>query len=45
MNIIKNIHELIKTLECDSLNFLETIEPGYKKEIKTVKIKKHCPTS
>jgi hypothetical protein len=36
--------ELIKTLECDSLDFLETIEPGYGKEIENIKIKKHCPS-
>lgn len=36
--------ELIKTLECDSLDFLETIEHEYEKEIENVKIKKHCPS-
>ena len=43
MKIIKNIEELIKTLECDSLNFLETIEPEYEREIENLKMKKHCP--
>ena len=41
--MIKNIDELIKTLECDSLNFLETIEQKYEKEIENLKRKKHCP--
>ena len=44
MSIIKNISELIETLECDSLNFLETIEHGYEREIENVKVEKHCPS-
>jgi len=34
--------ELIKTLECDELKFLETIEPKYEKEIETNMSKKQC---
>ena len=43
MKIIKNIDELIITLECDSLNFLENIEQEYVKEVENLKIKKQCP--
>ena len=35
---------MIKTLECDSLAFIETIEPRYGEEIENIKIKKHCPS-
>ena len=40
--LIKNINDLIETLECDELSFLEVIEPGYEKEIETSILKKHC---
>lgn len=34
--------ELIKTLECDELKFLESIEPQYEKEIEINMTKKQC---
>jgi len=40
--LIKNINDLIETLECDELSFLEVIEPKYEKEIETGILKKHC---
>jgi hypothetical protein len=40
--LIKNINDLIETLECDELSFLEVIEPRYEKEIETSISKKHC---
>jgi len=40
--MIKDINELIKTLECDELKFLEFIEPKYEKEIKINMSKKNC---
>ena len=40
--LFKNINDLIENLECDELEFLEAIEPRYKKEIKTSILKKHC---
>ena len=36
------IHDLIETLECDELRFLEIIEPEYEKEIEINMAKKHC---
>jgi len=40
--LIKNMDELIKTLECDELKFLETIEPKYEEEIEINMSKKRC---
>ena len=40
--LIKNINDLIETLECDELKFLEVIEPEYEKEIEINMSKKHC---
>jgi len=40
--LIKNMDELIKTLECDELKFLEVIEPKYEKEIEINMSKKRC---
>jgi hypothetical protein len=40
--LIKNINDLIETLECDELSFLEVIEPKYEKEIENSILKKHC---
>ena len=40
--LIKNINDLIETLECDELRFLEVIEPKYEKEIEINMSKKHC---
>ena len=40
--LIKNMNELIKTLECDELKFLEAIEPKYEREIELNISKKHC---
>ena len=40
--LIKNMDELIKTLECDELKFLEVIEPKYEKEIEINMSKKQC---
>ena len=40
--LIKNMSELIKTLECDELEFLEVIEPKYEREIEINMSKKHC---
>jgi hypothetical protein len=34
--------ELIKTLECDELKFLEAIEPKYEEEIEINMSKKRC---
>ena len=40
--LIKNINDLIETLECDELRLLELIEPKYEKEIEINISKKHC---
>jgi len=39
--LIKNVNDLIETLECDELSFLEVIELRYEKEIETSILKKH----
>ena len=38
--LIENIKDLIKTLECDELRFLEIIEPEQEKEIEIIMSKK-----
>jgi hypothetical protein len=40
--MIKSIDELIKTLECDELKFLESIEPTYRNSIEIDMARKHC---